>query len=85
MTALRPLAACWEIFQKFFRNVILVASSLDPDKARQSNTCINWEVLKRKECYPSDKQFGPRSGRHFVGPDMGPNCSQRLSTDDTSK
>ena len=23
--------------------------------------------------------------RHFVGPDLGPNCLQRLSADDTSK
>ena len=23
--------------------------------------------------------------RHFIGPDLGPNCLQRLSVDDTSK
>ena len=23
-------------------------------------------------------------GQHFVGPDLGPNCLQRLSADDTS-
>ena len=28
------------------------------------------------------KQFGSRSGRHFVGPDMGPNGFQRFSADD---
>ena len=27
------------------------------------------------------KRFGSRSGRHFVGPDLGPNCLQRLSAD----
>ena len=26
----------------------------------------------------------PDQARHFVGPDLGPNCLQRLSTDDTS-
>ena len=29
------------------------------------------------------KQFGPRSKN--VGPDLGPNCLQRLSSDDTSR
>ena len=31
----------------------------------------------------SVKQFGSRSGPR--GPDLGPNCLQRLSADDTSK
>ena len=26
----------------------------------------------------------PDQARHFVGPDLGPNCLQRLSADDTS-
>ena len=26
----------------------------------------------------------PDQVRHFVGPDLGPNCLQRLSADDTS-
>ena len=26
----------------------------------------------------------PDQARHFVGPDLGSNCLQRLSTDDTS-
>ena len=26
----------------------------------------------------------PDQARHFVGPDLGPNCFQRLSADDTS-
>ena len=30
------------------------------------------------------KQLGSRSGRHFVGPDLGPNCLQRLSADNKS-
>ena len=33
--------------------------------------------------HQSVKQFGPRSGSHCVGPDLGPNCLQRLSADDT--
>ena len=32
----------------------------------------------------SIKRFGSRSGTHSVGPDLGPNCLQRLSADDTS-
>ena len=28
--------------------------------------------------------FDPGQARHFVGPDLGPNCLQRLSADDTS-
>ena len=27
----------------------------------------------------------PDQARHFVGPDLGPNCSQRLSADDTRR
>ena len=27
----------------------------------------------------------PDQARHFVGPDLGPNCLQRLSSDDTSR
>ena len=27
----------------------------------------------------------PDRARHFVGPDLGPNCLQRISTDDTSR
>ena len=27
----------------------------------------------------------PDQSQHFVGPDLGPNCLQRLSADDTSK
>ena len=29
------------------------------------------------------KQFGPRSGPDIVRPDLGPNCLQRLTADDT--
>ena len=28
--------------------------------------------------------LGPDQARHFVRPDLGPNCLQRLSADDTS-
>ena len=27
------------------------------------------------------KEFGPRSGQHFVGSNLGPNCLQRLSAE----
>ena len=29
--------------------------------------------------------LNPDQTRHFVGPDLGPNCLQKLSTDDTSR
>ena len=27
----------------------------------------------------------PDQAQHFVGPDLGPNCLQRISADDTSR
>ena len=42
-----------------------------------------------QEYHQSVKQFGPRSDLKFrsqdVGPDLDPNCLQRLSADDTSR
>ena len=38
-----------------------------------------------QEYHQSVKQFGPRSGTTFVGPDLGPICLQRLSADDTRR
>ena len=35
----------------------------------------------RKE-YQSVKRLNPDQDRHSVGPDVGPNCLQRLSADD---
>ena len=43
-------------FEKYFRNTIILSTSLDQDQAR-----------------------------HFVGPDLGPNCLQKLSAYDTSR
>ena len=38
------------------------------------------------EHYQSVQQFGPRSGpTHFVVPDLGPSCFQRLSADEKSR
>ena len=31
------------------------------------------------------KSLNPAQARHFVGPDLGPNCLQKLSADDTRK
>ena len=33
----------------------------------------------------SHNRLDPDQARHFVGPDLGPNCLQRLSADDTGK
>ena len=38
-----------------------------------------------QEYHQSVKQFGSRSGPTFVGPDLSPNCLQRLSAEDTCK
>ena len=38
-----------------------------------------------QEYHQSVKQFGSRSGRHIVGPDLNPNCLQRLSADGSSR
>ena len=31
------------------------------------------------------RSFDPDQAQHFVGPDLGPNCLQMLSADDTSR
>ena len=38
-----------------------------------------------QEYLQSGKQFESRSGQHFVRPDLGPNCLERLSADETSR
>ena len=51
------------------------------------NAFLSSADLKDKileEYYLSVKQFGSRSGLHFVGHDMGPNCLQRISAEDKS-
>ena len=42
---------------------------------------INFFLKKNQEYLRTD----PDQARHFVGPDLGPNCLQRLSTDDTRR
>ena len=34
---------------------------------------------------PVSNSLDPDQAQHFVGPDLGPNCLQRLSADDPSK
>ena len=43
-----------------------------------SLTCIT-AILSGMNSLDSDQ------ARHFVGPDLGPNCLRRLSADDTSR
>ena len=38
-----------------------------------------------QEYHQSVKQLRSGSARRFVGPDLGPNCLQRLSADGTSR
>ena len=46
---------------------------------------INFFEKFSHEHHQSVKQFGSRSGRHFVGPGLGPNCLQKVSADDTRR
>ena len=47
------------------------------------------ELKKVEICFiriPSvSNRLDPDQARHYVGPDLGPNCLQRLSADDTSR
>ena len=45
---------------------------------------INFFVKLFQERYQSVKQFGSRSGPMFGGPELDPNCLQRLLAEDTS-
>ena len=48
-------------------------------------SCFIKLILIFQEHSLSVKRFGPRSGpRFYVGPDLGPNCLQRLSADENS-
>ena len=42
---------------------------------------IKINCFEKKSYFRSDQD----QARHFVGPDLGPNCLQRLSADDTSR
>ena len=41
--------------------------------------------LFQKNTFRVSNSLDPGQARHFVGPDLGPNCLQRLSADDTSR
>ena len=45
---------------------------------------INFFEKFSQQYHQNVKQFGSRSGPHFVGPDLGPNCLQMQSADDKS-
>ena len=60
-------------------NVLCFLSSADFFK-------VNFFEKFFQEHYQSVKQFlDPDQARHFVGPDLGPNCLQRLSADNTRR
>ena len=46
---------------------------------------INFFEKKFQECHPIENRLDPDQTRHFVRPDLGPICLQRLSADDTSR
>ena len=42
-------------------------------------------IFREKNQEYNQSVLEPDRARHFVGPDLGPNCLQILSADDTSK
>ena len=65
------LFASWVIYHAFL-------SSADYFK-------INFFKKFSQEYHQSVIKFGSRSGPTAVGPDLSPNCLQKLSIDDTSR
>ena len=46
---------------------------------------INFFKKNFQEYYEKSNSFDPDQDRHNVGPDLGPNCLQRLSADDKER
>ena len=69
----KSLFECWVIFHDFCRLPIFSKSSLSENSFR--NTCT----------IRVSNSLNPDQARHFVGPDLDPNCLQMLSADDTSR
>ena len=62
-------SACWVIFHVFFSRLLIFFN-------------ITLSKIVFQEQHQSVKHLDPDQARLFVGPDMGPNCLQRLSADD---
>ena len=65
--------ACWVILHLF----------LPSDDFFSKLTFMNEKFFQ--EDHQADKQFGSSLAGHFVGPGLGPNCSQRGSADNTGR
>ena len=65
-------AACWVILHAFLSSADIFFNTNFFEKFFQ-------------EYHQSVKQFGSSQAPQNVGPDLGPNCLQRLSADDTSR
>ena len=46
---------------------------------------INFFINSLRNTIRVSNSLDPDQARHFVGPDLGPNCLQRLTADDTSR
>ena len=59
----------------------LASSSLDKDSGEQSRahglSCYKISVFERLV----SNGFDPDQAQHYVGPDLGPDCLQRISSD----
>ena len=65
------LFACWDIFQVFYRLLISLKFTILTTSFKNTMSDLN--------------RVDPDRARRFVGPDLGPNCLQRLSADDTGR
>ena len=74
ISKLRPLTlACWVIcYINFIESVDLFSKSAFLNNSFRNTIRVS-------------NNLDPDQARHFVGPDLGPNCLKRLSTDDTSR
>ena len=62
------------IFNPFLHYLQHMASAL-------SSLYILWNYLN----FRVSNSLDPDEAQHFVGPDLGPNCFQKLSADDTKR
>ena len=72
---------------KSFRNTIRMSTSLDPDQAHHfvKPKLLFFSVKSFRKTIRMSTSLDPDQAHHFVKPDLGPNCLQKLSADDTSR
>ena len=66
------LLACWVILLAFFRSADFFLQKF-------------YQKYYKLETIKVSNRLDPDQARHFVGPDLDPNCLQRLSADNSSR